>query len=115
MTMTKICTRDPLSFGDAVRLGSEVEEPVAQARLAANQVLTDGRGEAGVWECTPGRFQRQVMQAEYSYIISGEGSFTAQGGQTVDFAAGDVLYFSANTHGTWDIRSTVRKTYIILA
>ncbi len=67
----------------------------------------------GIWECTPGRFRRQVEQAEYSYIVSGEGRFTPDEGQAVEFRAGDALYFAVATQGTWDIRQTVRKTYLI--
>ncbi|MFK0270460.1 cupin domain-containing protein [Pseudomonas asiatica] len=115
MTLTKISTQEPLVFGEAVGLSPAGAEPSAQARLASSVTLDDGRGEAGIWQCSPGQFKRQVMQAEYSYIVSGEGSFTPQGGEPINFTAGDVLYFSANTHGTWDIRSTVRKTYIILS
>uniref|UniRef100_UPI000666B36B cupin domain-containing protein n=1 Tax=Pseudomonas aeruginosa TaxID=287 RepID=UPI000666B36B len=58
-------------------------------------------------------FRRQVEQAEYSYIVSGEGRFTPDEGQAVEFRAGDALYFAAATQGTWDIRQTVRKTYLI--
>ncbi|WP_225316340.1 cupin domain-containing protein, partial [Pseudomonas aeruginosa] len=42
-----------------------------------------GNGVTGIWECTPGRFRRQVEQAEYSYIVSGEGRFTPDEGQAV--------------------------------
>ncbi|HFL2789117.1 TPA: cupin domain-containing protein, partial [Pseudomonas aeruginosa] len=47
------------------------------------------------------------------YIVSGEGRFTPDEGQAVEFRAGDALYFAAATQGTWDIRQTVRKTYLI--
>jgi uncharacterized cupin superfamily protein len=85
----------------------------ALARAAASQTLS--RGEMGIWECSPGNFRRQMIQAEYSYIIHGEGSFTPDGGKTVEFHAGDSLYFSENTQGEWDIRETVRKAYLIMA
>ncbi|MNR69306.1 Cupin domain protein [compost metagenome] len=55
-----------------------------------------------------------MAEAEYSYVISGEGSFTPDDGETIEFRAGDVLYFTANTQGTWEIRQTLRKTYLIL-
>lgn len=113
MTLTLISTREPVAFGEARSLNSTAPTS-AVARIAQNQTLADGRGEAGIWECSPGEFRRQVLQAEYSYIISGEGSFTPEGGARIHFTAGDVLYFSANTHGTWEIRSTVRKNYFIL-
>lgn len=42
------------------------------------------------------------------------GSFTPDAGDPIHFQAGDALYFAANSLGTWDIRETVRKTYLIL-
>ncbi|MFQ6574641.1 cupin domain-containing protein [Pseudomonas sp. UM16] len=115
MSIVRIATNAPLTFGDATTLGNPLQAPVAQARTAAHQNLTDGRGASGVWECSPGTFRRQVAQAEYSYIVSGSGSFTPDQGEPVAFAAGDALYFPANTQGTWIIQQSVRKTYLILA
>lgn len=69
----------------------------------------------GVWECTPGRWRRMVEKSEYSYIISGTGTFTPDGGEEVAFKGGDVLYFQPNTQGIWNIIETVRKHYFIHA
>ena len=102
------------AFGPSAAVGAPLGEPVAMARTALHQELAGQGASTGLWECTPGRFRRQVAQAEYSYIISGEGSFTPDGGEPVVFGAGDALYFAANTQGTWDVRQTVRKTYLIL-
>ncbi|MCI1037273.1 MULTISPECIES: cupin domain-containing protein [Pseudomonadaceae] len=115
MTLTLISACEHLAFGEPVILEPAASQPPALARVAHSQALVDGRGDVGVWECTPGQFKRQVRQAEYSYIVSGEGCFTPDGGEPVYFSAGDVLYFTADTLGVWDIRSTVRKTYMILA
>lgn len=81
-------------------------------RVAAN---TDINGSsAGIWECTPGKFRRQVAQAEFSYIISGSGTFTVESGEVIEFVAGDALYFEPNTQGEWHIKQTVRKSYFIV-
>lgn len=105
---------DESCFTEATAVGQPVGQPVAQARTAVHRSLQDKNGMTGIWECSRGRFRRQVMEAEYSYIISGEGSFTTDDGDTIEFRAGDALYFAANTLGTWDIRQTLRKTYLIL-
>lgn len=102
------------AFGPAAAVGAPLGEPVAMARTALHQELAGQGASTGLWECTPGRFRRQVAQAEYSYIISGEGSFTPDGAEAIVFGPGDALYFAANTQGTWDVRQTVRKTYLIL-
>ncbi|MBL1308506.1 cupin domain-containing protein [Pseudomonas putida] len=100
-------------FTDPLAVGQPLGEPVAKASLAAHCSVSGG-ATSGFWECSEGRFRRQVAQAEYSYIISGEGSFTPDDGAPVEFRAGDALYFTANTQGTWEIRQTVRKAYLIL-
>ncbi|EKT4465544.1 cupin domain-containing protein [Pseudomonas putida] len=110
MSLIRIRLDDQPGFSEPTALGDDG----AQARTAAHRTLPDGKGTSGVWECTPGTFRRQVAQAEYSYIVAGEGSFTPEHGQPIAFKAGDALYFEANTQGTWDIRTTVRKTYLIL-
>lgn len=80
-------------------------------RVAADRELPVG--STGFWECTPGRFRRQVPEAEYSYFIEGRGSFTPDSGEKIEFCAGDAIYFAANTQGEWEIFETVRKAYVI--
>lgn len=112
MNPTLIRIDDDSAFGPAAAVGAPTSMPPAMARTAGNTATP--AGDAGIWECSPGRFRRQVAQAEYSYIIAGEGSFTPDGGAPVDFRAGDSLWFDADTQGEWDIRQTVRKAYLIL-
>lgn len=79
-------------------------------------IQTQTASEGGIWECSPGRFQRQVRQAELMHIIEGEGSFTPStaGEPVVRFQAGDTLFFPANTLGLWCIEKTLRKVYAML-
>lgn len=100
------------AFSAPAAVGAPTSDEIAHARTAGNTQTP--AGNAGIWECTPGRFRRQVAQAEYSYFISGEGSFTPDGGGTVEFRAGDSIWFAPDTQGEWDIRQTVRKAYLIL-
>ena len=101
------------AFASPAAVGAPVGEPVAMACIAGHTETPNGG--AGLWECTPGRFRRQVTQAEYSYFIEGEGSFTPDGGDTVEFRAGDSIWFAPDTQGEWNIRKTVRKAYLILS
>ena len=98
-------------FGEAKPLGKPVGLPVAQARLALNKEVP--QADIGFWECTVGRFEREIMQAEYSYFLKGVGRFTPVGGETIAFKAGDSIYFPANTHGVWEVDEPVCKTYVI--
>ena len=75
----------------------------------------EGSPEMGVWECTPGRYRRQVRSAETMHVISGEATFTPDDGLPVRLEAGDVFYFAADTAGVWDIEATLRKVYVLFA
>lgn len=67
----------------------------------------------GVWESSPGKFMRNVKDKEFSHIISGRCTFTPKNGELIELQAGDAIYFPENTDGEWDIKETLRKTYII--
>lgn len=109
--MSPTLIRADSAFGPPVAVSRPTSEPAALVRTAADQEIPVG--STGFWECAPGRFRRQVPQAEYSYFISGHGSFTPDGGETIVFGAGDAIYFAANTEGEWNIAETVRKAYVI--
>jgi uncharacterized cupin superfamily protein len=101
-----------LALTDATPVAVPLGEPVA---------VTTGQGvehpdgvAAGVWECTPGRWRRQIAQQEFCHFISGRCTFTPDGGEPIQINAGDAMLFPANTFGIWDIEETVRKTYVLL-
>jgi uncharacterized cupin superfamily protein len=72
------------------------------------------RDRVGVWECTPGRWRRQVMEREFAHFLSGRARFIPDGGEAFDICAGDAVWFPADTTGTWEITETLRKTYVII-
>jgi uncharacterized cupin superfamily protein len=86
-------------------------------RFSGIDVTLAGAGDnsCGVWECTPGRFERQLDQAEVMHIVAGRGAFTPVGGDTIEFRAGDTLFFPANTRGEWRIDETLRKVFVVMA
>ena len=92
----------------AVPLG----QPLAMIRSLG--VERDDGVEAGIWECSPGRWRRQVVQQEFCHFIAGTCTFTPDGGEAIEIRAGDALVFPANTTGIWDIRETVRKTFLLI-
>lgn len=95
-----------------------VARPLSQpaCETASLEVALEGAGEnrSGLWECTPGRFERQLANAEVMHILSGACTFTPAGGTAREIRAGDTLFFPANTVGVWDIRETVRKVYVVM-
>jgi uncharacterized protein len=93
-------------------VGVPIGEPVAKVRTM--EVERADQVETGIWECSPGSWQRQVVEQEFCHFIAGRGSFTPEGGERITFEAGDAFMLSENTKGIWDIQETVRKTYVII-
>ena len=52
--------------------------------------------EAGIWECTPGKWVRLVMDAEISSFVKGHALFHPEDGETIEIKAGDSVYFDNN-------------------
>ncbi len=92
----------------AVPLGT----PVAVASTLSVE-RNDGV-ETGIWECTPGRWRRQIVAQEFCHFIQGRCTFTPDDGETLQIEAGDALMLPANSTGIWDIQETVRKTYVLI-
>ena len=90
--------------------GLPVGEPVAHLRSTVRHQAP----KCGVWESSPGKFRRQVKEAEFSHFIAGRCKFHPDSGTTLDIEPGDAVFFPANTQGTWEIIETTRKTFIIL-
>lgn len=86
-------------------------------RLSGIDVALEGAGDndCGIWQCTPGCFERQLDEAEVMHIVAGRGTFTTEGGETIEFGAGDTLFFPAHTRGVWRIDETLRKVFVVMA
>ena len=86
-------------------------------RLSGIDVALAGAGDnaCGIWECTPGRFMRQLAEAEVMHILAGRGRFTPTDGETIDFRAGDTLFFPSHTTGEWHVEETLRKVFVVMA
>lgn len=92
----------------AVPLG----DPVARLKCSEMFEDKDKHVEAGVWECSPGVWKRQVLQAELCHFVSGHAFFTPEDGTIIEIKAGDAVFFPPNSRGVWDVRETIRKMYV---
>ena len=101
-------------FSTPTPVAQPLGDELSHTRLALAQAVEDPHFSLGVWECTPGTWRRQVLQAEYSYFISGKGSFAPDDGEVIHFQAGDAVYFAPHTTGVWVIEETVTKHYFIV-
>ena len=86
-------------------------------KLSGTEIELAGSGDnrTGLWECQPGKFARQLANAEVMHILTGDCTFTPEGGTPLAIKAGDTLFFPANTVGQWDVKETIRKVYVVLA
>jgi uncharacterized cupin superfamily protein len=87
-------------------------EPVARLTCSEFAVIAEKNVEAGVWECSPGVWRRQVLQAELCHFVSGHAFFTPENGERIEIRAGDAVFFPPNSRGVWDVRETIRKSYV---
>lgn len=49
------------------------------------------------------------------HTVADRGAFTANGAETIEFCAGDTLFFPAQTRGEWRIDETLRKVFVVFA
>ncbi|BEP95376.1 cupin domain-containing protein [Acidovorax sp. A79] len=90
--------------------------PASAVRGLAVQVPGRPDCDTGLWECSRGRFQRQVPSGEIMHIVAGAGRFLPEGEgmSVVEFRAGDTLFFPPETRGVREIRETIRKLYVMV-
>ena len=93
-----------------------VPAPIGEiiSRIQSRAVATD-KGRAGIWVSSPGRWHRQIMQAEYCIFLAGECTFTPENDDPIEVLPGDVLYFPENSQGVWDIKTECRKAFFIFS
>jgi hypothetical protein len=101
-------------LSDWGRAKESIGQPVAAIRGSELFDAHAPRDRIGVWECSPGRWRRQVMEREFAHFISGQGRFVPDHGEPIEIFAGDAVWFPAYTTGTWEIAETLRKTYVII-
>jgi hypothetical protein len=95
-----------------------VKKPISwpAALLIGKKYIDEAPGidSMGIWECSPGRWQRTIMQEEFAHFVSGSARFIPAEGEPIDIHAGDTIWFPANSTGTWEIKENVRKVYVII-
>lgn len=112
-TLTVVRNANRAVLGEAAPAKLPVGDIIAQQSAAQHQTNEQAGASIGVWESTPGIFRRHLKNREFSHIVSGWCIFTPEGGEPVELHAGDAVLFPENCEGTWDIRETLRKTYLI--
>lgn len=103
---------------DLDRLGPvKIPLTLPAAQLVGRKYLNDEPGidSMGIWECSPGRWQRTIMEEEFAHFILGSARFIPEDGSaSIDLRAGDTIWFPKNSRGVWEITEQVRKVYVII-
>lgn len=73
------------------------------------------KGRGGIWTSSPGRWERQILTAEYCIFLEGQCKFEPEHGDPIDIQPGDVLYFPENSKGTWNIMTECRKAFFLFS
>ncbi|MDH4869295.1 cupin domain-containing protein [Pseudomonas sp. BN515] len=113
MKATLLKNTHDLPLSEPTPVAVPVGEPVPHTRV--HSVERTDQVETGVWECSPGRFRRQIIEQEFCHFTHGSCTFTPDGGEPIEIKAGDALLLPANSLGVWDVKETLRKTYVIIS
>jgi uncharacterized protein len=85
------------------------------ARTAELVLYADDRMETGIWEVTPGEFDAAHGQyVEFMHFVAGDATITADDGAVHEVRAGVALTVPSGWRGRWEVRETVRKTYVLV-
>jgi uncharacterized protein len=85
------------------------------AQTAELVLYEDERIESGIWEVTPGTFDAaHGPYVEFMHFVAGEATITAADGQVHEIRPGVALTVPSRWRGGWEVRKTVRKTYVIV-
>ena len=92
-----------------------LSQPPCQLRGIDVELAGAVGNNSGIWECEPGRFERQLSNAEVMHILTGACTFKPTDGEPLNIRAGDTLFFPANTTGEWHVHETLRKVFVVMA
>lgn len=95
-----------------------VQKPLSEpaARLIGRKYIDESNGIdcMGIWQCSPGVWERTIMQEEFAHFISGSATFIPESGEPIELKAGDTIWFPKNSRGIWKITEDVRKVYVVI-
>ena len=91
----------------------EADEIVDGTPTTAEVSVTSiGDVEVGIWQITPGTV-RDVEKDEVFVVLEGEGTIRFTGGEVVQLGPGSLVRLHAGEVTEWEIRTTLRKVYVV--
>jgi hypothetical protein len=73
----------------------------------------DSKLHSGVWESGPGKWRIDYDETEFCHIIEGVSVLADDDGVETVVRAGDAFVIPSGFRGTWEVRQTTRKHYVI--
>lgn len=100
---------------DLLEDGYEKEILEGECRRSRLLVGEIGANQFGIWEITPGKFTSTWERERWESftVLSGFGTLTAHDDGTVHVLKPGVIVVVGPGTATWDIRETLRKTWVI--
>ncbi len=107
--MSTIRKFDPMTIELEEKPRPESDATVRSERLYGNDAETQFHG---VWEAEPGTHTNLPGQ-ETVVILAGKATVTGESGDSIDVAAGDLVFIDAGEVATWKVHETIRKVFVI--
>lgn len=83
-----------------------VVSPCPESRIAS-----EGIRDWPLWSCEVSTFPWAYEERETCLLLEGEVMVTPEGGDPVEFRAGDLVVFEEGLRCVWEVRQPVRKHY----
>jgi uncharacterized cupin superfamily protein len=107
--MATIRKLDPKTIDLTLKPRDDSDADVWAERLYANE----GQNQFhGVWQAAPG-IHANLPGQETVVILSGRATVTGEGGDSIEVAAGDLVFIDAGEVATWKVHETIRKVFVI--
>lgn len=75
-------------------------------------IFSENEHTAGVWECSPGKYQLERKTDEFCVLLAGHWILSGDNGDNYELKAGDTILLKKGWKGTSHIIKTIRKVYI---
>jgi uncharacterized cupin superfamily protein len=103
-------------FDDLVDWGVQ-PDAVAGASRSSGRLLhkePEGRPEAGLWVCTPGRWRISLPRDEFCHFTAGHAIYRSDAGEEIEVRAGTCVLFPEGWSGEAEVKDTIRNLYMLV-
>ncbi|WP_103122090.1 cupin domain-containing protein [Methylopila sp. Yamaguchi] len=102
------------AFEDGAPAPELVVEGAPTFRTSVHYESPDGRLITGVWSATPGAWRVAYDEWEWCRLRSGRCVLTPDGGEPVDYEAGDAIVIEPGFVGVWTVVEACEKDFVVM-